>query len=343
MTEEIKSNVAEKPVVRALVSSFVATVALTPTLSVGTAEPESIYEAQFHGMLLARQSPDQTEPCEIELPLPPQIISLGGVTFLVNGTRSDALELRGDKLVWHGKLPADAPTAIDVTYAAKGKGMYSLATPPGVILDTFNIELTAHGSDVRMLELSLQPTSFDRSANMTKYIWNYNRLLYARPIALDVLGIAPIDRLGELRWLGPLSVVAFGVVIGLISRAYQVANFDRWMLLLVLGLFTGAYPLMYFAQEFIPLRWAMIGVGAGVLLIILIRMTTLMGIRLALLGVTLPAAAIMALALTAAIRPNLQGILLTGLALGMFLLGMVLAPRVHVTNGAGNAVPSPTV
>jgi hypothetical protein len=35
----------------------------------------------------------------------------------------------------------------------------------------------------------------------------------------------------------------------------------------------------------------------------------------------------MAVTLTAAIRPQLQGILLTGLALAVFALAMVLAPR----------------
>jgi hypothetical protein len=310
-------------------------------LSVGTAEPESIYRADFRGTLAAKPNGAQDQPSEIHLPLPPQIISLGELTFSINGQPSDALELRGDKLVWRGKLPSDAPSKIDVTYSAIGKGMYSLATPPGAILDKFNIEMTAHGSDVRMLELSLQPTNLVRSSDTTQYVWNYQRLLYGRPIALDVLGISPIDRLGELRWLGPLSVVAFGVVIGLISRAYHVANFDRWMLLLVLGLFTGAYPLMYFAQEFIPLRWAMIEIGGGTLLVIGLRMWSFMGFRLALLGVTLPGAVIMALALTAVIRPNLQGILLTGLALGMFLLGMMLAPRVRTSNGVVSLEPNP--
>jgi len=71
-----------------------------------------------------------------------------------------------------------------------------------------------------------------------------------------VLGIAPIDRLGELAWLGPASVVVFGLLLGLIAHAFAIQNFDRWMLLLILGTFTGAYPLMYFAQEFIPLKAA---------------------------------------------------------------------------------------
>jgi hypothetical protein len=36
-----------------------------------------------------------------------------------------------------------------VKYTAVGRGLYSLATPPGTILDQFKIELAANGSDVR--------------------------------------------------------------------------------------------------------------------------------------------------------------------------------------------------
>ncbi len=93
-----------------------------------------------------------------------------------------------------------------IAYSAVGKGLYNLQTPPCGILDTFHIDLTAVGSDVRMLELSLQPTKYVRGAGQTVYTWDYKRLLFGRPIALDVLGIAPIDRLGELTWLGPASV-----------------------------------------------------------------------------------------------------------------------------------------
>ena len=77
-----------------------------------------------------------------------------------------------------------------------------------------------------------------------------------------MLGIVPIDRLGELTWLGPASVVVFGLLLGLVAHAYNIQKFDRWMLLLVLGTFTGAYPLMYFAQEYIPLKWAMLAAGS---------------------------------------------------------------------------------
>src|SRR5438552_19207445 len=90
--------------------------------------------------------------------------------------------------------------------------------------------------------------------SQTVYTWDYKHLLFGRPIALDVLGIAPIDRLGELTWLGPGSVVIFGLLVGLIARAFRIQNIDRWMLLLIIGAFTGAYPLMYFAQEFISLN-----------------------------------------------------------------------------------------
>ena len=73
--------------------------------------------------------------------------------------------------------------------------------------------ITIHGSDVRLLELSLQPTdNGGRAAGTTTYTWNYRRLLFGQPVRVDVLGIAPIDRLGELTWLGPLGVIAFGLL-----------------------------------------------------------------------------------------------------------------------------------
>ena len=71
-----------------------------------------------------------------------------------------------------------------------------------------------------MLELSLQPNSLEQSSDSTTYTWEYKRLVQARPIAIDVLGIAALDRLGELTWLGPLSVLVFGILIALIARDY---------------------------------------------------------------------------------------------------------------------------
>ena len=143
--------------------------------------------------------------------------------------------------MWRGELPAE-PTLLEITYTAVGKGLYELSVPPGGILDQFKISLVANGSDVRLMELSLQPTSLERSGGTSTYRWDYQRLLFGQPVRLDVLGIAPIDRLGELTWLGPLSVVIFGLLVGLVVHAASVAQFDRWMLLLTVGTFAGAYP-----------------------------------------------------------------------------------------------------
>ena len=191
-----------------------------------------------------------------------------------------------------------------------------------------------------MLELSLQPTKYARGNGQTSYTWEYKRLLFGRPIALDVLGIAPIDRLGELTWLGPLSVVIFGLVLGLVAHAFAVRNFDRWMLLLVMGTFTGAYPLMYFAQEFIPLSVAIFISSALVLLVIAVRALTIMSTRLALLGIVLPATLILTVTLLAAIHTRLQGILMTGVGIAVFVVAMLLIPRFKPDN-LGPANPEP--
>src|SRR5437016_5250724 len=323
----------------ATVKSFAATVSLKPGLSVGTADPESIYTAQFTAKFQAF-NPARSGECEVLLPLPPQIISLADLEVAVNNQPSESVEIRGDKLAWFGILPGE-PTSMSIAYSAVGKGLYNLQTPPSGILDTFHIDLTAVGSDVRMLELSLQPTKYVRGNGQTVYTWDYKRLLFGRPIALDVLGIAPIDRLGELTWLGPASVVIFGLLLGLVARAFNIQNVDRWMLLLIMGTFMGAYPLMYFAQEFIPLNAAILASSAIVLFVIGVRAVTIMGVRIGLLGTVLPAAAILAVTLVAAIHPRLQGILITSVTIALFILAMLLIPRLRPEKGPGLVTPPP--
>lgn len=321
----------------AIVKSFAANVSLKPGLSVGTAQPESIYTAQLTAKFEAL-NPNRNSECEVFLPLPPQIISLADLAVTVNDQPSASVEIRSDKLVWFGALPGE-PTPMTITYSAVGKGLYNLQIPPSGILDTFHIDLTAIGSDVRMLELSLQPTKYARGNGQTLYTWDYKHLLFGRPIALDVLGVAPIDRLGELTWLGPASVVIFGLVLGLVVHAFNLRNFDRWMLLLILGTFTSAYPLMYFAQEFIPLATAIFASSAIVLLVIAIRSITIMGFRLGLCGAVLPAIAILAVTLLAAIHTRLQGILITSVGIALFIGAMLLVPRFNLDRPPRTALP----
>src|SRR5581483_2526314 len=324
---------------RARVKTFTADVVLTPRLSVGTATPESIYEAQFSGKVQAERPPKETAECELELPLPPQIISLAELAVTADGQPSEQVALRQGKLVWRGALPA-APTTLDVKYTAVGKGLYELSVPPGGILDRFEVSLATYGSDLRLLELSLQPTAVTRVAGTTTYRWDYKRLLFGQPVRLDVLGIAPIDRLGELTWLGPVSVFVFGLLVGLVVHAAGVTRFDLSMLLLTVGTFAGAYPLMYFAQEYLSLLPAVL-LSAGVTLaIIAVRAVTLMGFRLALLGVVLPAVAIMAITLAATVWTALQGILLTVEALAFFIAAMMLIPRIRARRAPLPPAPS---
>lgn len=322
---------AAKQLPQARVTAFTAEVTLTPRLSVGTAAPESIYEARFEGQIQAVHPENQAGDCEIALPLPPQIISLSGLSITAANQPSERVLMREGRLLWRGELPAET-TALDVTYTAVGKGLYELAVAPGGILDEYKVSLIANGSDVRLLELSLQPTSLDRSGGTSTYRWDYERLLFGRPVRVDVLGIAPIDRLGELTWLGPLSVMIFGLLIGLVVQAASVQRFDIWMLLLTVGTFAGAYPLMYFAQEYISLGPAVAISAAVAIAIIGVRAVTLMPAWLALAGIVLPAAIIMALTLVAAIFKPLQGILLTGGALAVFITAMMLMPKVNAAS-----------
>lgn len=312
----------------ARVQAFSADITLTPRLSVGTVTPESIYEAHFEGTIRVASPQQSAGECSLELPLPPRIISLADLSVKVGDAPSEQVTLSGSKLVWRGMLEPE-PTELAVTYSAVGKGLYELPVASGGILDEFRVAMTAMGSDVRLLELSLQPTSLQRSSGTTTYKWEYERLLFAQPVRLDVLGIAPIDQLGELTWLGPISVVAFGLLVGLVIHVADVTRFDRWMLLLTVGTFAGAYPLMYFAQEYISLQPAVLASAGLALVIITLRAVTLMRFWLAAVGVALPAAAIMAITLVAAIWPSLQGILLTVEALGFFIVVMMLMPRLQ--------------
>lgn len=311
----------------ARLSSLVAKISLTPKLSVGTATPESIYEAAFIGEMIASFPGDSPGECEIILPMPPQSISLADLAITVDGQPSERVLFRDGQLVWRGSLSAE-PATVNVTYTAVGKGLYELAATSGGLLDRYDVSLTTNGSDVRLLELSLQPTDITRTSSGSTYRWDYAQLLFGRPVRIDVLGIAPIDRLGELTWLGPLSIVLFGLLVGLVAHAAEVEKFDVWMLLLTIGTFAGAYPLMYFAQEYISLMPAVLASGGVALAVIALVSILLMGWIRAIAGIVVPAAAIMAVALAATIWPALQGILLTGLALAYFIAAMVLMPRV---------------
>ena len=81
----------------ATVKSFAATVSLKPGLSVGTAQPESIYTAQLKAKFEAL-NPSRNGECEVLLPLPPQIISLADLEITVASHPSESAEIRGDKL-----------------------------------------------------------------------------------------------------------------------------------------------------------------------------------------------------------------------------------------------------
>jgi prepilin-type N-terminal cleavage/methylation domain-containing protein len=327
---QLDAGAKPPPKPRAHVKSFTADVALTPKLSKGTATPESIYEAKFKGKIQAARPHADAKECELELPLPPQTISLADLTISAGGQPSEMVALRDGKMVWRGTL-AEQPTTLEIAYSAVGKGLYELSVPPGGILDQFQINLTANDSDVRLMELSLQPTSDSRSGGGTIYTWDYKRLLFGQPVWLDVLGIAPIDRLGELTWLAPISVAVFGLLVGLVARAANAIRFDRWMLLLTVGAFAGAYPLMYFAQEYVPSLWMAVAASAGLaILIIGVRSATLVGLKFSLFGVVLPAAVILGLTLAGAVWPRMQGLVLTVLALGFFIVAMTLLPRLKI-------------
>ncbi len=330
----------------ARVESFVAKVTLTPRLSVGTAAPESIYEARFEGKIHAAHSGDNGGDCEITLPLPPQIISLADLSIAVAGKPSESVALRDGKLVWHGALP-DEPTPFDVTYSAVGKGLYELAVAGGGILDQYEVSLVADGSDVRLLELSLQPTSLDRSAGTSTYHWDYERLLFGQPVRRRRAGhrphrpawradLAGPDQRGRVRPAGGAGGSGLRrAAIRLVDVIVDGRHVCRLLPANVLR--AGVHPAGARGGRLGGDRDCDHRRGA----------VTLMGFWRGVAGVVLPAAAIMAITLLAAVWNQLQGILLTSEALGFFIAAMMLMPRVNAASTRFWAVlrnpPSPPV
>ncbi|MFO7900859.1 MAG: hypothetical protein R6V58_17580 [Planctomycetota bacterium] len=320
----------EKPAPpKALVKSFDAEIELTPKLSVGTARPESIYVAEFDSVIEARSPNARSQVCEIDLPLPPQLISLADVQVTLNGEPVEDFRLSDNKLVLRPALAEAGVSKITVCYSATGKGIYTLEKPSGKIIDLFRTQLIANRSDIRMLQLSLQPNSFERAGGKTAYTWEYKRLVVARPIAIDVLGIAAIDRLGELTWLGPLSVLIFGVLIGVATLAVDPTKLNAWLLVLVAGCFAGAYPLMYFMQDFVPLSAAVVMSGVVVLGVVAWRIMSLFGWRQGLFAGLLLPGVIMALTVSASVytKPAIQGLILTVTCIVSFVVALIMLPE----------------
>ncbi len=314
---------------RAVVKKYDARITLTPKLSVGTAMPESIYVADFHADIEAQAPKDEHGECQIDLPLPPKIISLAAVDFSVNGQTSEDFRLEANHLVWHGPLDANRPATIAVDYSATGKGVYTLEKPSGKIIDQFRTVLVANRSNIRMLELSLQPNKLEHSSDSTTYTWDYNHLVEARPIAIDMLGIAALDRLGELTWLGPLSVLAFGILFALLALAHDPEKLNVWLVILVAGCFAGAYPMMYFLQDFIDLTAAVALAAAVVLTVVGWRIISLFGFWHGLFGGIVLPAVLMGLTLAATIqaKPAMQGVVLTVMGIFGLVTAMILLPR----------------
>ena len=328
-----------QPVTRGEVRSFTAEIDLTSRVSIGTSQPESIYEAKFHAVIEALNPDAVGGDAELRLPLPPQLISLSDLDVTVADDPSEHVFIEGNELVWRGRLDTSTPVAIEISYTAVGMGLYELRIPPGKIVEVFDVKLTANSSDLRMMELSLQLAPPKREAGKTVYHWDYKRLMLGRPIRIDILGMAPMDRLGELAWLGPISVLVFGLLVALVAMAFQPEALDKWMLLLIVGAFAAAYPLMYYAQDFVSLPLAVVAACAAMMTIIGGRAVTLLGMRVGTLGIMLPGGAVLTLVMLATIHSEAQGMLLTVLAVGTLVAMMILVPRAQKRLAASRPTP----
>jgi hypothetical protein len=126
--------------------------------------------------------------------------------------------LRGGKLVWRGALAAE-PTLLEVAYSAVGQRIVRAGGPPR--RHPRPVRRVDGGEGVGRAAPGAGPPANETGppGRLDHYTWAYQRLLFGQPVRLDVLGVALIDRLGELTWLGPLSVVIFGLIVGLVVRA----------------------------------------------------------------------------------------------------------------------------
>ena len=144
--------------VRARVKTFIADVVLTPKLSVGTATPESIYEARFSGKIEARASGERggglragTAPAAADH-LPGRVVHYvrreaerdGGPARREAGLAGRS-GCRADHR-WRSPTPPSA------------RGCTSWRCRPAASSITSRSRWRPRGSDVRLLELSLQPT-----------------------------------------------------------------------------------------------------------------------------------------------------------------------------------------
>jgi hypothetical protein len=69
---------------------------------------------------------------------------------------------------------------------------------------------------------------------------------------------------------------------------------------------------------------------------------TIIGMRFGVFGTVLPAAAILAVTLLAAVRPRLQGILITATGIAFFIFAMLLMPRLKLQHALAPIKPPVT-
>ena len=313
---------------QAVIRSYNAWIELMPRLSIGTPTPESIYQLDFKASIEAEPASGDVQS-QILLPIPPEIVSLSNLEYKINGERCDDFSLREGYLVLQGRLVENEPSQVEVTYSAVGKGIFILGKPAGRVVDVFKASLVTHKSDIRMLELSLQPNEVEHGANITTYKWDYPRLLVARPIIIDVLGISAVDMLGELTWTGPVAVAIFALLYVTIALASKPEKFSFWTMMLVTGCFSAGFPLMYFMQEYNSLGVAVSLGTAVVTLIVAWRTISLFGWRVGMIaGVGLPVVT-MLLTVGAALaeKVSTRGTFLTIEAIVFLVLAMIYLPK----------------
>ncbi len=85
--------------------------------------PDTITTDELLALVDKLNHRDEIDGILVQMPLPPQIVSLSDLQMKVNGEPTESVSLAGDKLVWQGTLTGEQPANVAVPW-------FTTAPPP---------------------------------------------------------------------------------------------------------------------------------------------------------------------------------------------------------------------
>ena len=272
---------------------------------------------------------EEQEECQIDLPLPPKIISLAEVDFRVNGQPSEGFHLEANHLIWEGPLNV-GKTRQDrrQLFRHRQGGLHARKTVRE------NHRSVPHGPGrqpqqhphVGTLAAAEQARALQRQHHLHLGLQSPGRGPPDRHRHAWHRGLGPPRRadlagtVERARLRNPLRIARLG---------HDPEKLNVWLVILVAGCFAGAYPMMYFLQDFTDLTAAVALANVVVLTVIGWRVISLFGFWRGLFGGIVLPAVLMGLTLAATIqaKPAMQGVLLTVMGIFGLVTAMILLPR----------------